>query len=252
MSARDETRLAWAGVVQFLRVFALICLSWQVAHAERYVLQIGGLPPVYLRDAPGYLARLQPVNGFTPAGMTTPSPAFQLPTPPGPVNAAAKVSDPTSAQPATPNAQPPDGVPCDMDTALAAPAGPPTAQFQAKLQSTYNITNAADVNATWTFFQAEPKVLSFNSQVANSVVRYIMAMNGPLPGQPADPKQLKPQATSGTVNSSIGILVHATPWGQDTTALTNGTAVTLIPPAEGPWYRLSTGGWVCGLWLNLQ
>ena len=241
----------------------LVCLAVLVlimtgaARADRFAIHVGDLPAVYSGDANEYLVTLEPLTGMmppTPAALA----AVVVPPPAPPTNAqvppeAVTLCSRAMTEP-TPRTQ---GMPVEMADVMKPQTGPPDAAFLAQLNAIYTITVPAEIQQVYEWYLKEPAPLAIGSRVGNGVVRFIMAMDRPPTGDAnASPAGLKPEATRGTVRSSNGVSIRTAPWQAGSGgAIASGAQVTIIPPADGPWYQVQSGsgnGWVCGLWLNLQ
>ena len=236
--------------------FAGLLAMSGIAHADRYVIQFGDLPNVYSGDSTEYLLSLEPQAGMlppTPVTLATitvpaaaPNPGATVP-PEGTTMASTALTEPT------PRLQ---GQTCDMMDA-AAPMGAPytsDAAFMSALSAVYSITVPAEIQQVYNWYTKEPTGLTTAERVGNGVVKFIMASDKPPTGDAnSRPDLLKPQSTGGTVRSANGVAVRAAPWGgPGGAALPSGAALQIVPPANGPWYQLRSGGWVCGLWVNLN
>lgn len=227
------------------------------ARADRFLLQVGDMRPVYCGDANEYIGSLEPQSGMVPS---TPGMLVTLPPPPAApapgvavTPEAANQCNRAATEP-TPRLQ---GMPAEMSEVIQPPSGPPDAAFLAQLNAVYSITVPAEIQQAYEWYLKEPAGLPIASRVGNGVVRFIMAVDrSPTGDTAARPDLLKPEATSGTVRSSNGVSIRGAPWQPGAGgAIAQGGAVTVIPPADGPWYQIQSAqgnGWVCGLWLDLN
>lgn len=155
------------------------------------------------------------------------------------------------AQGLDPVAQPESIV--DADTYLAMPESNPTPVFTARLASIYGLTDPGQVRGIFRWYQGETAMLGEEERVGNAVIRFSLATGDPVGG--SRPDTLAPLATQGVVRSAVGVQVRSRPWGPRSGALVDGATLSLIPPAEGPWYHVDTGsgdGWVSGIWLEIR
>jgi hypothetical protein len=233
-----------------------------LARADRYRVEIMPQgPSVYVNDATTLAGQFLTDPGVAPV-------AASLVFPGGPVASTTPPAAPAgpdglakAAQGPNPAASSESGI--DPDGFLAAPGSAPDAAFIDRLRTIYDTTDPVDVGGVWRWylgepaslgFNGEPASLGFNEKVGNAVIRFALATNRPISG--ARVTGLNPLATTGTVRTTAGVQTRSTPWGPATGAIPDGTPVTLIPPAEGPWYRVSGApggdGWVSGLWLDLR
>lgn len=226
------------------------------ARADRFLLQVGDMRPVYCGDSSEYILSLE-----SQAGMLPPTPAlFATVTPPAPAPApgvavaadAVLLCNRANTEP-TPRLQ---GMRAEMAEIIQPQSGPPDAAFLAALNAVYSITVPDEIQQAYEWYLKEPAALPIGPRVGNGVTRFILAVDRPPTGDTAArPDLLKPEATSGTVRSSNGVSLRNGPWQPDAGAITQGTALTVIPPADGPWYQVQSpqgNGWVCGLWLDLN
>lgn len=227
------------------------------AHADRYVIRVAGLTPVYCSDANEYLISLEPQTGMrppTPAALATMTTPPVLPPPAVAVTPEATTLCSRALTEPTPRTQ---GMNAEAAEVIQPPSGPPDAAFLAQLNAVYTITVPEEIQQAWEWYLKEPAGLPIGSRVGNGVTRFIMAIDRPPTGDSAArPDLLKPEATSGTVRSANGVSIRSAPWQPGAgAALPQGAAVTVIPPADGPWYQIqsaSGNGWVCGLWVDLN
>jgi len=227
------------------------------ALADRYVVQASDLPALYSGDAAEYLLNIEPQSGMVPftASLLGTFTVPAAPAAPGMAAApGAATTCSTAATEATPRLQ---GEPCDMTDACGPMPASYTSDtgFTGVMSSIYTaISVPAEIQQIYNWYLKEPGALTVQERVGNGVVRFVMAIDrAPTGDTSSRPDLLKPQSTAGTVRSSNGVGVRGTPWGgPGGAAIANGTALNLVPPADGPWYQVRGGGWVCGLWLNLQ
>lgn len=224
------------------------------AQADRFLVQIGDMKPVYCADAQTYLSSFE-----TQTGMRAPTPAMLAAIPavgaqPNPAVAVTPEAAALANLAVTEPAQRVQGMHANMSEVIQPQSGPPDAAFLAQLSSIYSITVQAEIQQVWEWYLKEPAALPLSAKVGNGVVRFVMAANRPPTGDTsANPATLKPEATSGRVRASNGVSVRSAPWQPSSgNSLGSGAAVTLVPPANGPWYQLQGGGWVCGLWLDFN
>lgn len=224
------------------------------AGADRFLVQVGDMRPVYCNDAAGTLVSFEPNTGMVPPTAAT---LAAIPVVTGqPVPGVAV--DPLAVTQANRAATEPtprlEGMHADMGQVIQGQSGPPDAAFLAELNRVYSITAPAEIQQAWEWYLKEPNTLPIGSRVGNGVVRMIMALDRPPTGDTqAAPANLRPEATGGTVRAGNGVSIRSNPWLPGTgNALNTGATVTLVPPANGPWYQLQGGGWVCGLWLDLN
>jgi len=222
------------------------------------MIQFGDLPPSWVPDSKSLGASLNLVGGgaYLPPSAATLALLNQFPAPNTPVviTIAPPKNPATLKAPTTPAANPPTHVQSSLDTQLKTPTTTPSAAFTALLKTVYNCTDPKELAILWKRFGTEPASLSLAERVGNAVVKQIVETKRTVAGDSmARPDLLKPAATRGTVRSANGVGVRATPFGTSAgQSLANGSAVDLVPPAQGPWYHLKSGGWVAGLWINLQ
>lgn len=224
------------------------------AGADRFLVQVGDMRPVYCNDAAGGLASLEPNTGMVPPNATVIAGMTPMPGQPAPgvaVDPAAVTQANRALTEPTPRLE---GMHANMSEVIQGQSGPPDAAFLAQLNSVYSITAPEEIQQAWEWYLKEPATLPISSRVGNGVVRMIMALDrAPTGDSQAQPSQLRPEATSGVVRATNGVSVRSNPWQPGTgNALGTGATVTLIPPANGPWYQIQGGGWVCGLWLDLN
>lgn len=233
-------------------MLALALAGASPALAERYICQWGNLNEIYTPDAiemarsiEAAAGGMQPASASIPLNLPAlgPIPAVAVTIQADP-NAAMNriVTQPASTQPivATRGA---DLVPPDP--------GPPSAEFNAALDRIYSEAVQAERVSIWGLFQREPASLAVDQRVGNAVVKFLVRL-GQARGS-ARPDLLKPNSVRGTVRSANGLGVRSQPWGPaGGAAIGGGAGVDLVPPANGPWYQLRSGGWVAGIWLDLQ
>lgn len=239
----------------FLGMIALALAP--AVRADRYVIQIGDLPPTYVGDATEYCTALEPQSGMTPptakslSALTVPATVAR----PGVTVTPESVGLASRVATEVPQRQP--GEQLDTTELIEPPTTPPTAEFRDQLARIYSITAPDEIDAIWMWCEREPADLPFGSRVGNAVVRHILALDKPLAGDStARPDLLKPNATRGTVRANNGVSIRGQPWGAGTgNNIPTGASLEIIPPADGPWYQVRSAsgtGWVCGLWLDLQ
>jgi hypothetical protein len=145
-----------------------------------------------------------------------------------------------------------------LDLALDA-APPPTADFRARMSSIYATTQEDLVLAVWTRYldqfapadRAQATGPLDNARVGNAIVKTVLARDEDLGG--ARRAGLNPAASEAQVRAGLGVSVRSRPWGPIAgETIPSGTVLRLDPPADGVWYRLQAGGWVCGLWLDFR
>lgn len=235
------------------RHLALLALLATAASADRYRIRIGAAPAMFVNDSETYCAQLgTETGGVDPV----PEAARKLPKPSvaatpttsmaaGRDRSASSIQAPTSAADATGQVE--------LDTVTDPPATPPSAEFTAQLSETYGISDPALVTTLWKWYLAEPETLGNAERTGNAVIRQITATGGPLvPSSTARPDLLRPEATTGIVRAGNGVTSRVEPWGRNAGRIEPGTAVTIIPPANGVWYNVVGRGWVCGHWLDLR
>ena len=222
------------------------------ARADRYRITVGLMPPSYVSDAQTFSTQLggkDPVFEAAPEGSIPTPPSAPAP---APIPLAENRDQGADAIPPAPPATQ-LLVAADSDTAHIPENPGPAPDFLGELQTFYFISTPAEVNAIWKWYVKEPAELGYKERTANAVMRQILANNGPLvPSSTARMDLLKPGATRGTVRSSNGLQLRATPWGPINGALQGGDVVELVPPAQGPWYFIAGRGWVSGLWMDLR
>ena len=225
------------------------------AFADRYVCRWGDLPEIYTPDSVEMAMHFDGARGglrppTTQLPITLPAlaavPAVNVTVPIDPNAAMSRVV--TAAAPTTATV-----VTRGADLAPPNP-GPPSQAFIDALKKVYSASVQAEVDQVWGLFQREPAALPIDQRVGNAVVRFIVRL-GKAPGadSTARPDLLKPNATRATVRSANGVGVRSAPWGAPGgAALGSGASIELVPPATGPWYQVKSGGWVAGIWLDLQ
>ena len=224
------------------------------ARADRFLVQIGDLKPVYCGDARTTILQFEPNTGMVPATVTTLAtvpPVTVQPAPGVAVTPEAVAAANSAANEPTARLQ---GMHCNMVDVTQPQSGPPDATFLAALNAVYSITAPAEIQQVYEWYLKEPAALALGSRVGNGVVRFIMAVDRAPTGDAASrPDLLKPQATTGRVRSANGVSARGTPWqAGNGGSFANGANLTIVPPADGPWYQVQGGGWVCGLWLDLN
>jgi hypothetical protein len=223
------------------------------ARADRFVVQVGALPPVHVNDCESYSANLGGSEpGLEPA--TGQAASFDVAPPPPAPDITVPSDQDRSAHEVSPDVPPiTPGPVADPDDA-GDPANPgPSPEFLAELADNYRVTDPADAQAIWKWYVKEPPELGNVEKTGNAAIRQILATNAPLvPTSTARPDRLKPDATSGTVRSNSGVSIHSSPWGPKTGAIPFGTNVTIQPPANEVWYNIPGTGWACGLWIELR
>lgn len=223
------------------------------AHADRYRIRIGAAPAMFVNDSESYCAQLgTETGGVDPV----PEAARKLPQAPAaavPTTALAAGRDRSASAIAAPTPAADAVGQVELDTVTDAPATPPTPEFTSQLAETYGISDPALVTALWKWYLAEPETLGNSERTGNAVIRQITATGGPLvPTSTARPDLLRPEATTGTVRAGNGVTSRVEPWGRNAGRIEPGTAVIIIPPANGVWYNVVGRGWVCGHWLDLR
>lgn len=222
------------------------------AFADRYICKWGDLPEIYTPDARSMAGSIEAAaGGMRPASIQIPLALPAL----GPI-AAVNITIPADPNAAmnriVTQAPPTTATVVTRGADLAPPSpGPISPEFNAALDRIYSQAVQAEREQIWGLFQREPTTLPLDQRVGNAVVKFLVRV-GTARGD-ARPDLLKPNSTRGTVRSSNGIGVRSQPWGPPQgAAIGGGAGVDLVPPAQGPWYQLRSGGWVAGIWLDLQ
>lgn len=230
-----------------------ILLVASAAHAERYRIRIGAAPAMFVNDSETYCSQLgTETGGIDPV----PESARKLPRESAaatPTTSMTAGRDRSASAVNPPSPQVEVAGQSDIDTVSDEPASPPSAEFTTQLRDTYGISDPAVVTALWKWYLAEPETLGTAERTGNAVIRQISAIGGPLVStSSARPDLLRPEATAGVVRAGNGVTSRNEPWGRNTGRIDPGTAVTIIPPANGVWYNVVGQGWVCGHWLDLR
>jgi hypothetical protein len=253
--ARPVAIFRWMKPSRRVLVLAITMTLAAGARAERYAVQLNDGPTIYVGDCNEALTNYEPATGMK---APTPQSLAALVVPAAPAPPAVPAGSSTlGARVETAGQDPTPGTEGDLTDVTDPVPMPPDAAFMEALNRVYTITDQNEINAVWAWFQKESPGLALDQRVGNSVVRFIMAVNkAPTGDTNAAPDKLKPEATRGVVRSSNGVGVRASPWGPSGgAAIPSGASLEIIPPAQGPWYKVRTGGgegWVAGVWLDLQ
>lgn len=142
----------------------------------------------------------------------------------------------------------------DAELAVSPTQGGPTAAFRARMADPYRITGEDEVVAAWRYFEQEPAELAEEVRSGNAVIRMVQALGrAPQGGSLARPllDDARKTATRARLRDGAVVVGRTAPWGaQSQTSYSGGTALELVPPASGVWFRLRSGEWISGLWLE--
>jgi hypothetical protein len=231
----------------------IAALLWAAAPAcaDRFQVQVGDMPPVYMDDAAAHLQRLQAAPG-----LGVPPADLGIPPPPGaPAGGGGTGAPPDAPAGSTTLAPAPANVPvpppaADLDAFLAPPAAGPSAAFRQLMATVYLTPDQLVQDGVWRWYLMQPGFLTMQERTGNAVMAYSMARGRAIAF--GSLTRFNPAATSGIVRSDTGLGVRREPWGRGTGArVARRAAIRIIPPASGYWYRIAQPpGWVPGIFVE--
>lgn len=240
---------------------AAVAMAWALASgaatADRYRVLTSFLPPQLVDDGRSYVKMLELSGGVTfIENANTAPPSTPPPAPPVTITLPATM-DPGMAGCAAYRAENPPGTQASMRHWLVPSPMPIDPAFINRISLYYGFNVPAEQLGAWIFF-ARGGTLPFEDRVRDAAVWWMLLTGRPpsSSSSTARPDLLKPSATRATPRVTVAMALVAAPWGKGTGNFLNaGQNVTLVPPAQGAWYRVKVNGrreWACGIWLDLQ